>query len=142
MKDVVISMHSIYGYDQEDADFLDFTTEGYYFQDGDTSCFSYQETEVTGLNGTRTSVFVRPDHVVVDRDGEVSGRMVFKVGEKNSFPYETPFGTATLGVKTSRIRQRFDENGGDLEVDYVMDMEHALVTKNKIKLNIRQQIGV
>ena len=80
--------------------------------------------------------------IVVDRDGEVSGRMVFKVGEKNSFPYETPFGTATLGVKTSRIRQRFDENGGDLEVDYVMDMEHALVTKNKIKLNIRQQIGV
>lgn len=142
MKDVVISMHSIHGCDEEDRDIIDFTTDGYYFQDGDASCFSYLETEVTGLSGTRTSVTIKPDYVVIDRDGEISGRMVFRVGEKNSFPYQTPFGMATLGVKTNRIRQRFDENGGELEVDYVLDMEHALVMKNKIELNIRQQMGV
>lgn len=142
MKDVVIAMHSIHGCDQEDGDVIDFTTDGSYFQDGDASCFTYLETEVTGLTGTRTSVIVKPDHVVVNRDGKITGRMVFRVGEKNSFLYETPFGIATLGVKTNRIRQSFDENGGKLEVDYVLDMEHALVMKNKIELNIRQQMGV
>ena len=142
MKDVLISMRSIQGYDREDQEIIDFTTDGVYFQDGEAACFSYMETEVTGLEGTRTSVIVKPDHVVVDRDGSITSRMIFKEGEKNSFPYDTPFGTATLGVKTRKIRQSFNESGGDLEVDYVVDMEHALVARNKIQLNIREQRGV
>ena len=142
MKDVIISMRSIQGCDQDDQYIIDFTTDGHYFQDGEAACFSYLETEVTGLEGTRTSVIVMPDHVVVDRDGSITSRMIFKEGEKNSFPYDTPFGTAMLGVKTRHIRQDFNESGGELEVDYVVDMEHALVARNKIQLNIREQRGV
>jgi len=142
IKDVLISMHSIQGYDQEEQQVIDFTTDGHYFQDGDAVCFSYMESEVTGLEGTRTSVIVKPDHVVIDRDGSITSRMIFKEGEKNSFPYDTPFGTAMLGVKTRKISQNFNENGGNLEVDYVVDMEHALVARNKIQLNIREQRGI
>ena len=142
MKDVIISMHSVHGYDQDDSQTVDFTTDGYYFREGDASCFSYLESDVTGLEGTRTSVIVKPDYVVVDRDGYITSRMIFKEGEKNTFPYDTPFGTANLGIKTRRIKQRFDEEGGELEVDYVVDMEHALVARNKIQLKIREQRGV
>ena len=80
MKDVVISMESIQGYDMEQSDTVSFTTDGHYFQDGDSSCFTYFETEVTGLEGTRTSVIVRPGEVVVDRDGSITSRMVFREG--------------------------------------------------------------
>ena len=142
MKDVIISMHSVHGYDQDDSQTVDFTTDGYYFREGDASCFSYLESDVTGLEGTRTSVIVKPDYVVVDRDGYITSRMIFKEGEKNTFPYDTPFGTANLGIKTRRIKQRFDDGGGELEVDYVVDMEHALVARNKIQLKIREQRGV
>ena len=142
MKDVIISMHSVHGYDQDDSQTVDFTTDGYYFREGDASCFSYLESDVTGLEGTRTSVIVKPDYIVVDRDGYITSRMIFKEGEKNTFPYDTPFGTANLGIKTRHISQRFDEDGGELEVDYVVDMEHALVARNKIQLKIREQRGV
>jgi len=43
MKDVVISMESIQGYDLEQSDTVCFTTDGHYFQDGDSSCFTYWE---------------------------------------------------------------------------------------------------
>lgn len=142
IKDVLISMHSVQGYDRDDQQVIDFTTDGHYFRDGDAVCFSYMESEVTGLEGTRTSVIIKPDHVVIDRDGSITSRMIFKEGEKNSFPYDTPFGTAILGVKTRKISQSFNDNGGDLEVDYVVDMEHALVARNKIQLNIREQRGI
>lgn len=142
MKDVVISMHRVQGYDQEDQQVLDFVTDGYYFRDGDTACFSYMETTVTGLPGTRTSVFIKPDHVVIDRDGTITSRMVFKEGEKSSFPYSTPFGTATLGVKTKKINQCFDENGGNLTVDYIVDLEHTCIERNLIQLNVKEQRGV
>lgn len=142
MKDVVISMHSVHDYDRADSDTIDFSTDGHYFKDGDVSCFSYMETEVTGMEGTRTSVIVRPNEVVIDRDGMISSRMIFRQGEKNSFLYSTPYGTATLGISTRRIKHSFDENGGSMEVDYVMDMEHSLVSRNKIFLRIKEQEGV
>ena len=100
------------------------------------------ETEVTGMEGTRTSVIVRPDEVVIDRDGVISSRMIFREGERNSFLYSTPYGTATLGINTRKIKHSFNENGGRMEVDYVMDMEHDMVSRNRIILKIEEQKGV
>jgi len=142
MKNVVISMHSVHGYDTDNKDVIDFCTDGQFFKDGDTSCFSYMETEVTGMEGTRTSVIVKPDEVVIDREGLITSRMVFQQGKKSSFLYSTPYGSATLGISTRRIKHSFNEDGGSMEVDYVMDMEHEMVSRNKIFLRIKEQKGV
>lgn len=142
MKDVFITMHSVQNFGEDDEGALDFVTDGNYFLDGQTACFSYLETEVTGMEGTRTSVFVRPNEVVVDRDGMITGRMVFRERERTAFLYDTPYGTATLGIVTRRIKKNFDDCGGELEVDYVMDMEHAVVSRNKIILKIQEQRGI
>lgn len=139
MKDVVISMHSVQNSDSDDKELLDFSTDGSYFLDGDTACFSYLESEVTGLEGTRTSVFVRPNEVIIDRDGLVRGRMVFRERENNRFLYDTPYGSATLGIKTLSIRHSFDANGGELELDYVLNMEHAVVSQNKFLIKVEEQ---
>ena len=137
-KDVVIYIRSLYGYGEEEEDSIDFTTDGLYSFDGNTASLTYQESEVTGLEGTRTSVTVRPNEVVVDRDGLVKSQMVFKEGSKNSFLYSTPFGQATMGVDTRRIRGSLDESGGQIEIDYVVDMEHAVVASNKFQITVRQ----
>ena len=79
MKDVVIYIRSLFG-DGADDNTIDFTTDGLYTYDGDTACLTYQESEVTGMEGTRTSVMVMPDQVVVDRDGAVTSRMIFRPG--------------------------------------------------------------
>lgn len=138
LKDVLISIKSIHDYGQSEEDSLEFVTDGYYFYDGSVGCLSYQESEVTGMEGTRTSVMVGPDQVVVDRDGNINSRMVFREGLKNSFQYQTPYGTAVLGVDTRRIKQSFGEDGGKMEIDYVVDLEHAIVTRNKFQLTVKQ----
>ena len=138
LKDVWISINSIHGYQQADEDRLEFTTAGYYcFEDG-IGCLSYEESEVTGLEGTRTSMIVMPDQIVVDRDGLITSRMVFKEGNKNSFLYETPYGQATMGIDTRKIRKKLDENGGRVEIDYVMNMEHAVGTHNRFQITVKQ----
>ena len=138
LKDVLISISSTLGLDEDDENRLEFTTDGYYFYDGDVGCLSYMESEVTGMEGTRTSVLVGPDQVIVDRDGTINSRMVFQKGLKSSFQYITPFGTANFGVDTRKIRHSFGENGGDMEIDYVVNMEHAVVTRNKFQISVRQ----
>ena len=70
MEDVIISMQSVQNYDdEEDTNTLNFMTDGKYTYDHDVGCLTYEESEVFGLPGTRTSVFIMPDRVIVDRDG-------------------------------------------------------------------------
>ena len=105
MKDVVISINSTFSFEEGEEQQMEFTTDGYYFYEDEVGCLSYEETEVTGLEGTRTSLFVMPDQVVVDREGTVTSRMVFREGLKSAFQYATPFGNATMGIDTRRISQ-------------------------------------
>ncbi len=139
MKDVVIYIRSLHGYGSDEEDAIDFTTDGLYTFDGDTACLTYLESDVTGLEGTRTSVMVMPDRVVVDRDGAVTSRMIFREGEKNAFLYETPVGSATLHMDTRGVSSRFNEHGGHMEIDYVLDMEHAFVSRNSFRLTVKEQ---
>lgn len=138
MKEVVISIHSVHTLDRDEEDSMDFTTDGLYSYDSGIGMLSYFESEVTGLEGTCTSVLVKPDEIVVDRDGSMKSRMVFREGAKNSFAYNTPYGSATLGVDTRRIKQSFNENGGSMEIDYILNMEHVVVTRNRFQLNVTE----
>ena len=139
LKDVWISINSIHGYDQEEGDSMEFSTDGHYYFDGENGCFTYMETDVTGLEGTRTSVIVMPDQVVVDRDGMITSRMVFREGLRDAFQLSTPFGAATMGIDTRRIRHPMDEAGGKVEIDYVVDMEHAVATRNRFQITVTEK---
>ena len=136
MKNVVISIRSIHDCGLDDQDIIEFTTYGLYMLDGDTACLTYMETVVTGMDGTRTSVMVMPDKVVVDHDGSITSRMIFREGEKTSFLYDTPVGQTTLSISTRSILHSFDANGGSVELDYVLDMEHTVISRNRFELNV------
>ncbi len=139
-KDVVIDIRSLYGCGGEDEDSVDFTTDGVYSFDGHTASLCYLESEVTGMEGTRTSVTASADGVVVDRAGMVTSRMVFRPGEKHAFLYDTPVGSATLHMNTRDLLCRFNEHGGHMEIDYVLDMEHAFVSRNRFRLTVRERM--
>ena len=61
MKDVWISISNLQNDGREkDGSTMVFDTAGYYFFDDGVGVLSYQESELTGLEGTRTSVMVMP----------------------------------------------------------------------------------
>lgn len=138
MKDVWISISNRQSGGQEEEDTMVFDTAGYYYYDNGVGVLSYQESELTGLEGTRTSVMVMPNQVVVDRDGMLTGRMIFREGTRDSYPYNTPYGQIMLGIDTRRIRHNFNENGGDVEIDYITDLAHTHVTRNKFRISVKE----
>ena len=44
-----------------------------------------------------------------------------------------------MHIDTRRILFRFDEQGGELEIDYVLDLEHAFVTRNVFRVEVKLQ---
>lgn len=138
MKDVLITINSMHSYGHDDDDSLEFTTDGYYFFEDNVACLSYMESEVTGLEGTRTSLMAYPDRVVVDRDGVVTSRMIFHQGEKSSFMYNTPYGAMAMGISTGSIHREMDGDGGNLYIDYAVDVANSVVARNRFHITVEE----
>ncbi len=134
----VITIRSSQGLEFAKADEIEFVTDGEYLHDESGSIIKYMESELTGLTGTETAVSVRKDEVIVRRRGTLNSRMEFREGEKSRFLYDTQFGSATLSVDTRKIKTRLDPTGGEIQIDYIVDMDHAIVSRNSLKLNIKR----
>ena len=44
-----------------------------------------------------------------------------------------------MHMATRDLRQRFNEHGGQVEIDYVLDMEHAFASRNRFRLTVKEQ---
>ncbi|MGN1003108.1 MAG: DUF1934 domain-containing protein [Oscillospiraceae bacterium] len=138
-KEVLITINSSQTIDGSEAQGAELITQGTYsFQEGQIR-FSYMESELTGLEGTKTDFLIGREEIVMSRQGAVNARMVFRRGKKHLFLYETPYGALTLGLDTQRIQSDLDEHGGGLEVEYDLDFERTHISRNKFKINVREK---
>lgn len=138
-KEVLISIKSIQSMGGEEAEPTELITRGSYACRGSLKKFSYMESELTGLEGTKTEFLIRPEEVVMNRTGKVTSRMVFRLGQKHRFLYGTPYGTLAMGISTGYIDCDLDEQGGELELAYDLDFENALLSRNRISINIKEK---
>ena len=137
MKDVVISVTGVQQ-TEEGPDVLELVTAGQYGVSPEEIRMSWEESELTGMAGTRTTFSVYPRKVVMTREGKVNTRMVFEEGKKNYFLYETPFGAATMGVDTNRVRAELTPTGGEMEVDYSIDVNQQMVRRHRFFIQIKE----
>lgn len=141
MKNVLISIKGFQSVDQSvdptDEESFELITDGEYSHQDGLIEFSYQESELTGFAGTRTSFVIEPDRVVLNRAGGINGEMIFSEGRKHHFVYEMPEGSLTMGIDTHSIVQELDENGGRLEINYVIDVDSIVVSRNSFKINVK-----
>jgi Uncharacterized protein conserved in bacteria len=139
MKDVIISIKGTQNDPVGGDNIIELETDGVFaFENGEGE-LSYMESELTGLDGTKTSFTISPMGVVMTREGSLNSRMVFEEGKKHCFLYETPFGSATMGVNTTSISVSLDEHGGDMEIDYIVDFQHSVVGHNMFKIKVSEQ---
>lgn len=118
-------------------DSIELITDGIFTKIPEGYAVKYAESELTGLEGTTTTVEILPDRVSVSRKGTLNMNMDFKEGCKSDFLYDTMFGSATLSFQTHKIVADFNDRGGSLSIDYVVNMEHAVVGRNKLSLSVR-----
>ena len=139
MKDVIISIRGTQNDPEGGDNEIELITDGVFSFENGEGTLSYMESELTGLDGTKTSFTISPMGVVMSREGSLNSRMFFEEGKKHNFLYETPFGAATMGVNTKSISVSLDEHGGNMEIDYIVDFQHSVVGHNMFKINVSEQ---
>ena len=140
MKNVIITVRGIQITADEPAADMELVTEGTYTFDNGTGYFVYEETEITGMAGTTTRFDFSPGEAVITRDGTVQSKMVFVEGKRNVFLYNTPWGSMTMGIDTHKIDNKLTERGGTSDIDYTLSYEHAVVSRNRFSVKIKEQV--
>lgn len=138
-KNVIISIKGKQSYPQSPPEIIELVTEGVLEDRGDEGItLSYRESEVTGLEGTLTTIQVEPRRVTLQRVGSVNSQMVFEEGRRHLSMYDTPYGALAVGIHTRKMRSSLDSKGGDVTIYYALEIEHGHAGQNMFHINVRQ----
>ncbi len=119
----------------EDSDIELVSECDFYEEDGVFFC-EYEESEITGLGGTKTSIEIAKDYVSLTRRGTVNSQMLFMEGRKTTSLYSMPFGELIIDIHTKSLCSDIGKSGGTLKVDYIIDINNVSGGHNTFDIKI------
>ncbi len=136
-KDVYISIKGSQSY-EDDQNKMEVTTAGKFYDKDGKYYVTYVEGELTGMEKCTTTIKVSPDGIVtMMRHGQTNTHMIFEKDKCHIGHYETPYGDFTISVTANSIDVSLDDNGGNIDIDYIMDINNVARSRNGISLTIR-----
>lgn len=136
MKKAIVSVRGKSGL--EDGDRMELLTEGEFYKEGNVYCISYEETGMTGMEGTVTTVRAEENKVALQRKGTVASEFIFEEGRKNVSHYATEYGVFTVGVTAEQVDVSIDDSGGIVSVIYSLDFLGNAAVRNEFILTVRE----
>lgn len=138
-KNVIISIRGRQSLpDFNDIGELELVTAGHLVYDNNNYMITYPESALTGLEGSMTTLLIGAGQVTMMRTGEVRTHMVFEQGHKHLSLYNTEEGSFTVGVSAHKVRTNIGEHGGELEMEYALEIDHSAAGENRIQIQIRE----
>ena len=141
MKPVLISVKSV----QRDATGEDTVVElvsmGKYYEMNNVIYIIYDETEVTGLEGVRTTIKIYPESLVLLRSGTTRMRHQYILGDMQETVYETPLGALDLAVKTHELEVNLHEGSGEVHLGYDISIGGEWQFYNQLFIRVKEDTG-
>lgn len=134
---VVLTVRGRQSYAGQEPEIIELVTEGVMELCQDGWEISYEESELTGLEGVTTTFRVEQGRVILTRSGQLNSHMVFQEGTSHDSLYQMPFGTLMLTVKATRVFYDIVPNGGSIDLVYHITIENAEAGVIDYHLDIR-----
>lgn len=99
----------------------------------------YEETELSGMEGTTTTIIVKDEEVVLEREGTTTTKMVFNEDEPSVSLYNTPYGMLELAISTDELSIDMEDEGGVLEIKYGMAVAGQSPLNTSLSLKVVTQ---
>lgn len=123
-------------------DEMELVTEGRLICNDKGVLVSYKESELTGLEGTTTMLRIDGPVITLLREGTVNTQMVFEEGRRHLSMYETPYGALSVGINTRRVKNTIGEAGGELEIDYAIEVDNLMVGRNFLSMQVKRDTAL
>lgn len=135
-KNVLLSIASTQQFEGCEPEHIDLMTEAKLYERNGKYYITYDETELTGLEGTRTMVKMDGTTVSMIRTGTYPSELLFAEDQRHVGLYQTEFGALTISTHTSRLDNTIGENGGVLEIEYTIEVDNSMVGHHRFRMTV------
>ena len=128
-KDVWLTIRSRQQFEGCDEERVNLETAATLYERGGKYYIAYEESELTGLEGTKTTVKLDGKTVTLIRTGTFPSHMLFSEDERHIGLYQTPIGQ-DMTIATHTV----GENGGRLVIDYTVEVDNSLMGEHHFEM--------
>ncbi len=126
---------------EKEPETIELTTEGCFYMEDGKIRLVYEETEISGMEGTTTTLNIVPDKITLNRFGTQIIDMEFSSGQRYKTIYRTPFGDMPMEILTKNIEVNFQKRPLDLKatIDYEVSVKNFFSGRNKMTIQARKK---
>jgi len=136
-KTVLLSICGKQNYPGQEPDRIELVTEGTLEKTENGWILTYEESDLTGLQGVTTTFRVAPGVIQLDREGPLNSQMVFREGVPHDSLYQMAFGALMITVCATQVRYAITEAGGTIDLLYSIEIEQSAAGFIEYHLDIR-----
>ena len=134
---VVLNIRGRQSYGNQEPEVIELVTDGTMeFRSGGWD-ISYEESELTGLEGVTTTFRVEPGTVTLTRKGALNSQMIFQEGVAHDSLSQMAFGALMLTVKATSVYYDIVPDGGVIDLVYHINIENTEAGVIDYHLDIR-----
>ena len=136
---VVLSLRGRQSYLDQDPEIIELVTEGVLQQCDGGWNLSYEESDLTGLQGVTTTFRIEPGRIVLTRTGKLDSQMDFQEGKTHDSLYRMDFGALMITVRGKKVAYDLTEEGGVVDLVYSIEIEQSAAGEIDYHLEIRKK---
>lgn len=121
-----------------ETEHLEMTVEARYHDDGTRVSLAWDESEASGMQGSRTNVSYQKGEegiVTMMRTGAVKTALVFERGKRHHCLYQTPIMPFEVAVATDAVINEIEEKG-KLTLEYAVELRGGTCEKTKMTMTV------
>ena len=97
----------------------------------------YDETKISGMEGTKTTILIRKDSFDLIREGTTETKMEFENNKMTTSLYKTPYGIMDIRIDTRKLKINVDEKGGNINTIYILEIGGQPAMKTNLYIDIK-----
>ncbi|HSQ33618.1 MAG TPA: DUF1934 domain-containing protein [Peptostreptococcaceae bacterium] len=137
MEKIMIKIKSEQINEYGEKDTMEFISEGKLYTKNNNIYLTYEESEITGMENTTTTIKIQNNEVVIKRFGKNNSTMVFDKYKKYISKYETAQGNFNMEIITGDINIDIkEENKIKIYINYQIRIDGLFEGNNTININV------
>jgi len=134
-KKAIITVDSTVLTDEEDL--IGVVTPGEFYEIEGGFKAEYDETKISGMEGTKTTMIIRNNSFDLIREGTTETKMEFKNNQQTVSLYKTPYGVMDVKIDTKKLNININENGGTIKAMYILEIGGQSALKTSLTIDIK-----
>ncbi|MCL2162795.1 MAG: DUF1934 domain-containing protein [Oscillospiraceae bacterium] len=137
-KNVIISVRGTQTVGGNSSGVMELMTEGMFYRKDNSYYLAYNESGQYGFDDANTMIEISDGTLKFIRFGMINAQFIFQQGKKYISHYDTPHGSFTFCVFTNNINIDVDDNGGVINIDYMLELENGPSALNDFYVRISE----